>query len=297
MSFVDLAKEADTAVKRQQVRTAIAYYEEILRRHPEHSLYSYYQLGVINQVLIGDGDKARLLFGKAVEMADRQAAAGQPGNLWQSMKAYTCENLMLLSLSYDEYDTWAKQLEELSPNEAILRHQRPTILDMRNRGHPWAVALDWIAHSYFHAESSQDPAGYGYAASIYQLMLTHRRELRLSRERWRNTAYLYAATIISLVSSLGLASVKAVGTADPDEFMFIVEAALPLVEKYAGANPSDENGRLAVQNLRKSIAHIQSAAGSEPIGQPTGQGDSHRGEGREETRRRSPFFAFWRRRE
>jgi len=257
MSLVTLAKEADTALERRQVRTAIAYYEEILRRHPEHSLYSYYQLGVINQVLSGDGEKARLLFGKAVEMADLQAAAGQPSKLWQSMKAWACENLMLLSLSYDEYDTWAKQLEELSPNEAILRHQWPAILDMRNRGHPWAVALDWMAHAYFDADRSQDPGGYGYAASIYQLMLTHRRELRLSRERWRNATYTYGASILGLVGSLGLASVKAVGTANPDEFMFIVEAALPLVEEYAGANPSDENGRLIVQNLRESIAaHI-----------------------------------------
>ena len=92
---------------------------------------------------------------------------------------------MLCALSFSEFEGLAARAKELTPDSLIVTQLTPQTLKARDEGQPWSDQLFAIASTYYDHDPSQDRGRYGEARSTYQLLLEHRRELRLSRDRWR----------------------------------------------------------------------------------------------------------------
>src|SRR5512147_792792 len=123
---------------------------------------------------IGDGVGARAAYERA--LAGRSQSAGLVrGSGLDELEANVCENSMLLSLSFEEYELWASRLEKLQPSNPILGVQRPRMIELRERGLGWWAAMLVIAKSGYDADPAKDPGRYAAAASVLQLLLLNRR--------------------------------------------------------------------------------------------------------------------------
>jgi uncharacterized OB-fold protein len=206
-----------------------------------------YNCGCLLRSAVGNGVRARACLIQATEQAAKVT------NLHDSTKtlwANACENLMLLSLSYEDYEHWADELKRLHPAADILRGQVPKILDRRDRGIPWSQAMAGMAEGYYSRSDPQHDAGmYGDAASTYQLLLAHRKELRLGREDWKRAINEYGRLCLRLSGDTAVAAEKQNPMTDPSESVPIVTDALPLVDEYLKANPNDD----LIKEMRRSM--------------------------------------------
>lgn len=260
MNYSELTDAAEAAVSGGRLLTALTLYGEGLTRFPEHTLYFAYNLGALLQMYVGDGKGAREAYQQA--LAGRRTSDGllrpyAPNQL----EADACENSMLLSLSFDEYEGWAERLEKLNSSNPILRVQRPRIRELRERGHGWHMAMLSLAKTGYDADPARDPGRYAASASILQLLLLNRRQLRVPRDDHRFAVATYAALAVQACGVCGMAMARA-GREDLHECLFVAEQALPLVEEYVAANPDDSDVIAAVDNLRKAIAAGTSAEGT-----------------------------------
>jgi len=252
MNWQTILKQAETMIDQQRMRSAKRFYEEALCQYPEHKLCIAFSYGALNQMFLGNGEEARRLYQLAISNRSKSDGLVQSETLDQ-LEANTCENMMLLSLSYEEYDTWANRLEKLQPQNEILSQQKPLIRGHQDSGFPWSAALQWIAKSNWDVDPSKDPGMYGAGASIYQLMLKHRGQLRTPRDEHRAVAGVYAALLTKIWANCGSMMESALGAADPEEFNFILTDALPLVEEYAKANPADEKIQESLRVIKMSL--------------------------------------------
>lgn len=246
-----LTNRAYTMMEQQRLRTAKGLLEEALKQYPENTAYISYKLGALNQWEIGDGEEAHRLFKLTVEHCNQGGVIGS--SELKEFEANACENLMLLSLSYEEYDVWADRLEQLQPENAILHQQKPMFHNLRDRGYPWARALQKMAISYYYPDPGWDPGPYGGAASTYQLLLKHRKELRLPRNEYSTVAHQYGIILNNLITKRAIKMVQFFGGSDPAEFKFVVELGLPLLEEYLKAFPQDEKVLEQLEMLRKCL--------------------------------------------
>jgi|GEM_PF-3892290 len=208
-----------------------------------------FQHGAVLWTTIGDGAAAREQFQRAVDIV-QSASPNAPGKerLAQS-EAYAAENLMLLSLSYDEFFQRAERLEALAPHEPVLREHVPIIRDARKSNQPWSQVMTWSAQNYFDVDPSKDPGRHGCAASFFQLMLTNRRALRLSREQHASTLIGYSALLLKMWAACGETQLRKAGRSDVSEFRLLVEPARPLLDEFLEKTPGHER----VQECRQQI--------------------------------------------
>jgi hypothetical protein len=241
-----LAEAALAAIGTHRLSTAMALCEEALEWYPDKAPFWCYQLGFLHQVMAGNGEQARPWYERAWRSHEQAVTADSPEDL-QKFAGFACENMMLLSLSYEEYERWAKRLQQLRPYELILQEQWPEIRELREKGTPWRHAMASIAGTYYNHEAKKGTGG-GFAASIWQLLLINRRKLRVPRDEWRVAVLGYVGQLLLLGDSHGLRPGIPVR-----EFAFALEDALPLVQEYLAENPSDKEVEHTVEALRSAV--------------------------------------------
>ncbi len=169
---------------------------------------------------------------------------------------------MILSLSYDEYESWAERLRALQPANDILRGQLPSVRDMRERGHPWSDVMFTLATGYYNRnDPTHDLGRYGAGRSIVHLLLVNRKTLRLSRQKWAGAVDEYSA----LTHRICADALKRVGPSRVDEFLFIMGDALPLVREYVDSNPGDEFAAGTLASLQEVFDEL---GGAERVARP-----------------------------
>jgi hypothetical protein len=267
-TFPEAMEQAEALLDHQQLMSAMRVYRRAtldLDLNRERALFVYYNLGVIQLDRVGNGMEARMWFDKALRYADPTGSNPELAEL----EANAWENMMLLSLSYEEYDNYAERLARLQPDNPILRVQQPDVHKMRAEGQPWSAVLRWMASNYASPDPARDRGRYGFAAATYDLLLKDRRELRLTRADHRLVVIAYGAMKVLLFSQCGARMKGALGRVDGSEFRFLLEEAMPLVVEYVQANPSDAEAL-------KTLALMHNALDG-PAAQPQPEGMGHRG--------------------
>jgi len=257
MKILELLEKAEKAAGEGFLRTARRLYEEGLQRFPEHLLFLNFNLGAMLQMQVGDGVGARSSYKQALAGRSKSSMFSKPSGL-DEIEANIYENSMLLSLSFEEYEEWSSRLEKFQPRNPIIRQQRPGIRDMKKRGHAWYMAMISIAKSGYDAEPSKDPGRYAASASIFQLLLLNRRELRVPRNEHRFAVASYAALTVQAWSACGIAMEKVNRQGNFEEMNFVVEQAIPLVKEFVQSNPADREAAAALENMRNALSTSQS---------------------------------------
>jgi len=156
---------------------------------------------------------------------------------------------MHLSLSYDEYDKWAGRLAKIAPDSKMLSEHMESTHDLRDRGHAWSGVMHLYASTYYDPEPSLNQGLYASAAATLQLMLKNRETLRFSRSDWGFATRAYAE-VVGLAAAKCYENQKRTGAdVNTQEFLFIVQGAIPLVEQYVNANPSDAEAKDRLREL------------------------------------------------
>ena len=92
------------------------------------------------------------------------------------------ENLMLLSLSFEEYERWAEELRRLQPGNPILSGHRPAVLQAQEAGQPWWGVLGGNALMHHDPHDPRAVRRSSQAAATWRAMLQGCRALPALRE-------------------------------------------------------------------------------------------------------------------
>jgi len=243
---------------------------EKIREHDSKGLVLY-NIGCLYRSMMGDGVRARkYLLGACDELA-LVAGSNAARNIWPN----ALENLMILSLSYDEYAGYANELRRQKPSADILRGQLPLIKKTCEEGHAWYEVMDDIAHTYYDRGNAQRDAGlYGEGAAVFHLLLANRKELRVNREGWRRALLEYGNLCLRLGADTSMRAEKQNPAANPQEAVPIVGAALPFIDEYVTANQNDKDAVFLRDSMRRWVERLSEA---EPP-QPFALNDGHDGE-------------------
>lgn len=195
--ITSLLESAQRASSAGRVRTASVTYQTALDDYPEHSLQLNFNIGCVCEQLLADGIQARKAYQAAVDSkAGRMPIHGFPPVY--IVEANTLENLMLLSLSFDEYEDWAARLERFNSQVKILHVQRAWVRKMYKRGLPWWRVLDRFCVNYSDlTDSSSDAGQYSKAAATYGLILAHRQVFRVPRVEFHQRVLRYGINILA----------------------------------------------------------------------------------------------------
>jgi len=239
LDFIRLVTNAEAMLEHRRPIAARNTYLKCLESWPEHASLLRYNLGALERSETGNGLKAREYFTTvAAGPRDDDAARSNPETMRQLL-ANSYENLMVLSLSYEEYYSWADKLESLQPDNPILTVNRPDTKQAEDRGHPWRACLETLTAGYWNQDHSADPGQYGNAASTFHLLLHHRSKLRLSRDQQTGAAFMYSASIARVHSACGMAMQSRYGFVNRADFDDIAAEAIPFVKDYCDHDPSD----------------------------------------------------------
>lgn len=258
MSIEESLSRTDRALKESRLRSFLELCEAGIREFPELSLLYHYNSGALCFNDIGNGEKARSYFEAAwVDPPDRIHPEG-----CRTAKANACENMMILSLSYEEYDQWANRLKEYDPGNRILVEQTKMIRELRDSLLPWSHAMLRICGPYLR----EDVGLFGMAASVMQLMLKNRAELRLNHSDHRQVVLVYAALPVRLTGKTGERMHRECGGSDPREFDFILEDAIPAVEEYTKEYPDDGRVTELAGWMRRTLTELRQWASAQSNG-------------------------------
>jgi len=221
-----------------------------LSTFPEFKVGSTFQLGAFYWGEVGDGHKAREQFLNTVESFDK-VTKNRNLNL-KVVTADACENLMILSLSFEEFEKWAKRLEGLQPEYDILNQLKPHVFSLRDKGFSWPRVMSELARLY--CDQHRDtPKIYPSAAAIYQLMLMYYKKLCLSLQEWKRAAISYTSTIIMIIRDAEQRMLHTCREVDYNEFIFIGDNALPYIREYLNNNPTDQQANEISATLEKAL--------------------------------------------
>lgn len=257
----DDVRRAMMKMEQKRLGSARELFDQVMKAYQawQDQAYISYRYGVLYWGEIGDGEEARRLFQVTVEMCDQcNSLSDEELN---ELEANACENLMLLSLSYDEYEAWAHRLEHLQPQNPILSWQRPQILKGRDKGYPWSQVMLEFSTTYWHPTLGSGKLA--SAACILQLLLKHRNTQRLGRKEWGMAINKYIAVNTLIVKACGMKLDHEV-----DEFIFIAYDALPLIEEYTRVHPADKEVNelyKELQGMIKLAAHLKASGGSRQL--------------------------------
>lgn len=263
-TILKLMQRAESLLGRKRMKSAKMVYDRMLtlEMEPADRAQVLYQAAVFVLDELGGGVEAVRLFDEYLELLKTHPEL-QSHAICRTFMAYTCENRMLLSLSYDEYDRWATALRELSPDEPILHGQVPLIHQHQSSGAPWSEQLEMIATSYYNRNDPKlDPGKYGRAAGTYELLLANRRQLRVTRQDWSNVIYEYVA-LMEKLNMVATRSMEESGTIYPDECLFYLEAARTRLDEFFQANTPDQ----VITRLSESLNELLDMS---PQSGPTG---------------------------
>jgi hypothetical protein len=254
----------------KRMQSAKMKYEELLDMDldVEARALAIYNTGVFYLNNLGNGIQARQLFKDVVNFYEENPHLKVNSNVGKYL-AWAYENLMLLSLSYDEYDDWAEHLRAVSPEEDILKGQVPIIREKQEAGMPWSDMMIMISSGYYDRnDPAQDPGKYGFGAGTLQLLLENRKRLRLSGEDWATALYEYGALMIKL-NMESTRAMEVQGFIYPQECRFYLENGRDRLDEFLASNQPND----AIQKLSKSLVEMlemssQGGQGLAPVETP-----------------------------
>lgn len=217
-----------------------------------------YQLGAIYFRYLGDGERARQLFQRTMVAPPSSSA---DADAWA--RAAAAESMMLLSLSYAEYDQWAQELERLQPQNPILSGHRQQVRAARQSGRPWSMVLRSNALVHHNPRDPAGPRRSSEAAATWQLLVNHRKELRVDRTEFHRAAIQYASELVDHASACH-AVMTAHGPEEPAELQFILEPLLPVLRDLTAAHPADADLRNLAATVDQLLHRDPSPGSSSP---------------------------------
>lgn len=272
-SLSDVLKRSEELLDASRPVAAVRLLEQVAGKISDRAYQGMvqYNMGCLYRSAIGNGDRARACLAAAsevlAEIPDTRVA--------KTLRPNALENRMLLALSYDEYFALADELRRLNPDADILRGHVPVITRSRDQGHAWFETMDGIAHSYYDRGDAQRDAGlYGEAASTFHTLLTHRKQLRVSREGWRRAALEYGNLCLRLGADTSVRAEKKNPLMDPREFVPIVADALPQLDQYLAANPTDQDADYLASSMRRWTKTMSEAEPPPRVYEPLQEEDS-----------------------
>jgi hypothetical protein len=210
-----------------------------LTKIPDRRAWASFNIGAILWHHLGDGLAARREFLASIDDFDTHGYGQHP--ILKTIHANATENAMLCALSYDEFENLAAKLHTLAPGVPILIGLVPDVRDAREKGAPWSHELFSFAGSYYYRnDPKRDPGRYGEARSTYHLILTHRRELRVSRGDWRMALFEFCALSMRMASDCLRARGGDNDQNSPEEYLTILTEAIPLADEYLLLNSGDD---------------------------------------------------------
>ncbi len=263
-----LTNQAMKALDAGQLETARQLFEDVLAKanaYPPFAVGAAYSVAAFHWGEYGNGieAKAKYQFVISAGKALLPSASSKTASGIKVQMSYAAENLMLLSTSYDEFDTWAKELRELAPNEPILKELVPVVHADRDKGVPWAEEMFQRGSSYVnwgHFGSAMHPSS---GACIFHLMLANRKVLRMQPDVWQKAIMGYNATVYEI----GYKAEKLIrarhGRLGP-ELMGVAQFLVPLTKEYCEAQPSDEKAAQLLANAMKLADQYASSTTSSP---------------------------------
>lgn len=216
-------------------------------------IISSYNLGALYWTHIGDGEKARQYYQLTVRPYEENQLRSSHPKAFTDITANAYENLMFLSLSYDEFDTYTEKLRTIQPSDDVLRGFVPYIQKQRESGYPWSECFEVMTQMYYDRSNPQlNAARYGNAASSFHLLITHRRELRVSKEAFYRMIREYLILKMKLFQSV-LSTQAKFDPVVPSEFLFILKDAKELVEPQIDPNYPAKDVRNNLDEINKCI--------------------------------------------
>jgi tetratricopeptide (TPR) repeat protein len=232
-----------------------------------------YNIGSIYWAQIGNGEKAREYYKLVVSKAEKYGII-EVDKVFPSMVANVCENMMHLSLSYEEFFYWEDKMRKLQPSDNVLRTWPPIIRKGQLKGLHWSEILIEIAYSsYNRNDPSLDRGEYGRAASTFHLMLSHRKDLRYDREIWGHIVYEFGALAMRIADDAVIKMAHSKLPEDTEEFTFLVKDAIPFVEEYLQLNPSNINVQQLLKNINGFIGNSDNVEKSKKVAKLNNEGN------------------------
>jgi len=242
IGITKLMEDAESLADQRRLIPAVQLLEEarMLTKIADRRALITYNLGAIQWHLLGNGIAARREFLTTISEFEK-SGYGQNPNL-KIVHANALENAMLNALSFDEFENFAAKLNALTPGIPILTGLVPEVKKWRERGDSWTDRLFGMAASYYNRNDPRRDVGrYGEARSTYHLMLTNRRQLRVTQENFRMALFEFCA--LSMRMAADCIKVRG-GDNDlnsPEEFLPILTEAIPIVDQYLSLNSGDKD--------------------------------------------------------
>lgn len=243
---------AQTAIAEGRIGSATRKYEEAVALYPDHGAFLHYNLGCILDRYVGDGLAARRHYMAALGVPCGTSSV--PQKSVDATTACCCENMMLLSLSYDEYDQWANRLQRIQPQEPILSGQWPGVRKSKDEGYPWWEVLDGFTSAYCNfREPARDQGLYGKAASVHSLIIDNHVELRLTLNDYYTIGGVYSAEVLKVCAQHGMAADQHSIDLPAEELAVVLKKAVPRLEEYMRVFPEEKRVVECVSRLRKHM--------------------------------------------
>ena len=246
-----LFEDGETLADQNRFLPAVEAFKEAqqLTKIPWQRAWATYNLATIYWHRLGNGIEARREFLAAIDVFEQFGY--DDAARFKTVHANALENAMLCALSFDEFEDLAAKLNALTPGIPILTGLVPEVQNSRDMGRAWSHMLFNLANSYYNRNDPKLDAGrYGEAKSTYHLMLSHRKELRLSQEDWHIAIYEFCALSMRMVSDTLKARGEDNDQNSPEEYLPILTEAIPFADEYLNLNSGDE----ALQKVRADMA-------------------------------------------
>jgi hypothetical protein len=252
MSFEDDANEFERLMDAGRYLPALAVLQRAreMYRDPLSRLFATYNIATLHWDKLGDGISAR----QEMLEAAKPGPAGANHPMFKLLRANALENLMLSSLSFEEFDRFTSELRDLDPEMPVVSGLPPIFHGMREHGSPWSSCLIYCAIcNYDRNDPSIDRGRYGVGKSTYHLLLANRKQLRLSREDWRMAIYEYSALALRMTTDCMIRRGDDRDPYPPAEYLPILSSSYALVDEYLGAHPGDKRIREIRANMQAMV--------------------------------------------
>lgn len=210
-----------------------------------------YNLGALYWTHIGDGDKAKQYYKEVTGYYENKEMSKEYYEHQVKMTANCYENLMLLSLSHDEFSEFTEKLRKIQPNNHILKELVPEISRLIDDGFSWAEIMEILTQNYYNRSNpALDNGRYGNAASSFQMIISRRKEFRISQEAINRIAIEFGYCRYQLVKRIISIHEKAFKGLKLNEFMFIFDDAISLIESCFTNTKAEPDTQRVIDSLK-----------------------------------------------
>lgn len=253
--YIRKLNEAVHCMESGFLTSALAHFDALREAEggdPLFTMTTDYYLGMLYFTQVADSASAATYFR---QVAGRYENEEDPHVLAQCGSYFrdSCQNLMLLATSFDEYKAWAARLLTVTP-EVTLPGQYENIRHaVEDKGQEWWRCAFLLATTYYNrSDPMLDTGLYGHAASIYDGILLHGQTLSLPANAQAEALYECSALTLRMTYTTlrGSRTAQRRGV-PPEEYAFVLERALGRIEDYGSPDGGEqlEEIRLAILEL------------------------------------------------